>query len=125
MNKDSNLNSSFLNKDKQLIDNLAQESLTASHKPGTHTTNVSPTKKKTAIITGGGDAAIKIYDDRSDHTFGNTFNNEDFKKQISINIPNAPIGNNNDDNYDQVKFKESQSELSQFINTHGFPPLNC
>lgn len=48
------------------------------------------------------DNPIKIIDDRSDHTFGLTMN-EDFKKQITVNVTKAPF----EDVYDQVKFKES------------------
>lgn len=63
--------------------------------------------------------AIKIYDDASDHTFGeNTSPNDDLKKQISVNIPT--VGTERgfiEDGFDQVKFRESQSEVSQFVGT--------
>ncbi|CDW80614.1 UNKNOWN [Stylonychia lemnae] len=65
-------------------------------------------------LTGTTGEMIKIIDDRSDHTFGMTMQ-EEFKKQINVNIPTAAL----DDAYDQVRFKESQSEISQFHNAQN------
>eukprot|EP00347_Sterkiella_histriomuscorum_P021492 403333790 len=112
-------------KDRQLVDNLAQESLTASHKVGSHM-NSSPLNIKQNENLGiyVKETAMKIYDDKSDHTFGGSQvnaiqTNDELKKQVSVNIPQIIPSQSGiiDDIYDQVKFKESQSELSQFINT--------